>query len=155
MLVRSLVRAVAVLSLVALGCHGSHGSSPSEPARRDALSRVSISPAEGTILPYGSTTVDFSVRVHYSFASADRGSVGLIVYPGSAGRPAGVPILTEPSFFPVEGQEGDTTLRVIVHFETAEPALPKGARVTLDFSLFPEGVKQTTIGFTSQYQLGS
>ena len=154
MLARSLVRAVVVLSLLALGCN--HGSSPSEPARRDAISMVSISPAEGTVLPYGSSTVDVTVRVHYSFAHAARGKIGLIAFPGNGGIPTGLPLFTDPFSFPVEGQEGDTTLHFILYLNLVDPqALPKGSRITLDFSLFPEGVTQTSIGFDAHYQLGS
>jgi hypothetical protein len=152
MLARSLVRSVAVLSLVALGCHGS--SSPSEPARRqDALSLVSLSPAEGTVLPYGGT-VDVTLRARYSFASANRGQIGLIAYPGS-GLPTGPPIFTDPFFFPVEGREGEVTLRFKVYFNLSDPPLPKGSRVTLDLALFPEGVNQSSTGFNAHYQLGS
>jgi hypothetical protein len=152
MLARSLVRSVAVLSLVALGCHGS--SSPSEPARQDALSLVSLSPAEGTVLAYGGT-VDVTLRARYSFASANRGQIGLIAYPGSGGFPTGLPIFTDPFFFPVEGREGEVTLRFRVYFNLSDPPLPKGSRVTLDFALFPEGVNQSSTGFNAHYQLGS
>ena len=150
MLARSFVPAVAVLSLLAFGCH--HGSSPSEPAHRDALSLVSISPAEGSVLPYGQP-VDVTVRVHYSFASAARGKTSLLVYPGSGQLPTGAPIFTDPFSFPVEGQDGETTLRFTIYFNLTPP--PKGSPITLDFALFPEGVTQTGIGFDLHYQLGS
>jgi hypothetical protein len=151
---RSLVSAVAVavLSLAALGCH--HGSSPSEPARRDALSMVSISPAEGTVLPYGSTRVDVTIRVHYSFANAARGTVGLLAYPGIAQLPTGLPVFAAPFSFPVDGQEGEATLHSTLFFDLSDP-LPKNSRITLNFALFPEGVTRTTIGFDAHYQLGS
>jgi hypothetical protein len=152
MLARSLVSAVAVLSLAALGCH--HGSSPSEPARQDALAMVSLNPAEGTVLPYGSP-VDVTARVHYSFATAARGKIALIVYPGSGAIPTGLPIFTDPFSFPVEGREGEATLRFTVYPNLSDPALPKNSPITLDFSLFPEGITQTSIGFHAQYRLGS
>jgi hypothetical protein len=150
---KSLARAVAVLSLLALGCR--HGSSPSEPtpARQDAISLISISPAERTVLPYGST-VDVTARVRYSFASAVRGKISLIAYGGNR-IPTGPPIFTDPVFFAVEGRDGEATLRSTIYFDLAEPPLPKSSPITLDFSIFPEGVDRTSIGFTVLYQLGS
>jgi hypothetical protein len=147
----SLVRAVAVLSLLALGCQ--HGSSPSEPARQDAIALVSISPAERSVLPYGST-VDVTARVRYSFASAVRGKISLIAYGGNR-IPTGPPIFTDPFFFSVEGQEGEATLRSTIYFDLADPPLPKNSPITLDFSIFPEGVDRTSISFSVLYQLGS
>src|SRR5262249_15769269 len=136
--------------LVALGC--GHGSSPSEPARRDAISLVSISPAEGSVLPYGDTA-DVTVRVRYSFASAARGKIGLTAYRGDQ-----VPVdlfFTDPLFLPVEGREGEATLRSKVYFNLFDPLPPKGSTVTLDLSLFPEGIDRTSIAFQVHYQLGS
>jgi hypothetical protein len=148
---RNLVRAVVVLSLLALGCN--HGSSPSEPVRLDKLSLVSLSPAEGATLPYGSN-IDVTARVHYSFSSAARGKVGLLVYPGTQ-LPTGLPVFATPFSFSVEGQEGEVTLHSTIFFNLSDPPLPKGSHITLNFALFPEGVNQTSIGFDAHYQVGS
>jgi len=149
---RNLVRAVAVLSLVALGC--GHGSSPTEPARpQDAISLVSISPAERTVLPYGST-VDVTARVRYSFASAVRGKVLLSAYGGNR-VPTGPLLFTDPFSFPVEGREGEATLRSTVYFDLIDLPPPKNSPITLDFTLFPEGIDRSSISFSVLYQLGS
>ncbi len=139
---------MAALGLMMLSCHG---SSPTAPRRQDALSLTSLTPAEGTTLPYGSTA-EVSVRVRYSFASAARGKVGIIAYPA----PFGLPIVTDPVFFPVEGEQGEATLHFRIYFNLSEPRdLPKSSRIVVNFTLFPEGVQQSTTGFDSHYQLGS
>jgi hypothetical protein len=137
------------LGLVTLGCHGS--SSPTAPARQNALSLASLSPVEGTTMPYGSTA-EVSVRVRYSFASAARGKVGIVVTPA----PFGLPIYTDPFFLPLEGEQGEATLHFRIYFGLSEPRdLPKGSRIVVNLTLFPEGVQQSSIGFDAHYQLGS
>jgi hypothetical protein len=145
---KSFVFAMVVLGLVTLGCHG---SSPTAPLRQNAISLASLTPADGTTLPYGSTA-EVSVRVRYSFASAARGKVAITAYPA----PFGLPIFTDPIFSPVEGEQGEATLRFRIYFGLSEPGdLPKGSRIVVNFTLFPEGVQQSTTGFDAHYQLGS
>ena len=54
----------------------------------------------------------------------------------------------------MEGREGEATLHATLYFNL-DPVPPKNSPITLDFSLFPEGVDRTSIGFTVLYQLGS
>jgi len=139
---------------MALGCGHGHGSSPSEPVRLDAISLVSLTPAEGTVLPYGSNA-EVTARVHYSFASKTSGKIGVLAYPGN-GLPTGLPVFATPFSFPLEGQEGEATLHFTIFFNLSDPqSLPKSSRITVNFALFPEGVDRTSIGFDAHYQLGS
>lgn len=140
--------ALTMTAVLIVGC-GGDSSSPTEPARRDSLVLLSVDPAEGTPARLGGE-IQVVARFRYTFAQAARGKISVLAHP----LPFGLPLITNPfpAQFDVEGQEGETTIRVGIPLEDPDEPLRPGF-IAARFSLFPEGQRETMTIVTIRYEV--
>lgn len=147
----TLVIRVTLIVMIALasGCGGG-SSSPTDPAaRRNTLVLLSVDPPEGTRVQLGGK-VQVLARFRYTFEKPAGGKIGVLVVP----LPFGLPVLTSPLIAQaeVEGQEGETTLRFTILLDDPDRQLRPGP-IAADFTLFPQGQRESTIGVLVRYEV--